>query len=77
MTSLPAAVYNLPDRGTIRPGAAADVAVFDLARVRDRATYEDPHGLAEGMVHVLVNGRLALRDGRVAPERAGRVLRRP
>jgi N-acyl-D-aspartate/D-glutamate deacylase len=76
MSSLPATVYRLADRGVLRPGAYADVAVFDLARVRDRATFEDPHQLAEGMVHVLVNGRLALRDGAFTADHGGQVLRR-
>jgi len=74
MTSLPAAVYGMPDRGVLRPGAVADIAVFDLARVRDLATFERPHQLAEGMIHVLVNGRVALRDGALTAERAGQVL---
>lgn len=76
MTSLPASVYRLPDRGVLRPGAVADVVVFDLAKVRDRATYENPHQVAEGMVHVLVNGRFAIRDAKFTGERAGAVLRR-
>ncbi|HEU4631391.1 MAG TPA: D-aminoacylase [Gemmatimonadaceae bacterium] len=76
MTSLPATVYRVADRGVLRPGAYADVVVFDLAKVRDRATFEDPHQLAEGMVHVLVNGRLAIRDGAFTDARAGKVLRR-
>jgi N-acyl-D-aspartate/D-glutamate deacylase len=76
MTSLPATVYNLADRGVLRPGAFADVVVFDLARVRDRATYVNPHQMSEGMVHVLVNGRFAVRDGQFTPDQAGRVLRR-
>ena len=77
MTSLPATVYRLPDRGQIRPGSYADIVLFDLARVRDRATFDDPHQLAEGMVHVLVNGRFAVRDGAVTDAKAGQVLRRP
>jgi N-acyl-D-amino-acid deacylase len=64
MTSLPAAVFGLRDRGILREGAFADVLVFDPARVRDTATYQDPHQLAEGMAHVLVNGQPALSDGR-------------
>jgi N-acyl-D-amino-acid deacylase len=76
MTSLPATVYALDDRGVLRPGAFADVVVFDLARVRDRATYDAPHQLAEGMVHVLVNGRFAIRDGAYVDARAGKVLRK-
>jgi N-acyl-D-amino-acid deacylase len=75
MTSLPATVYRVPDRGWLRPGAVADVVVFDLARVRDRATYEDPHQVAEGMVHVLVNGRFAIRDGAFTNILGGQVLR--
>jgi N-acyl-D-amino-acid deacylase len=76
MTSLPATVYNLVDRGVLRPGAFADVVIFDLARVRDRATYENPHQMSEGMVHVLVNGRFAVRDGQFTSEHSGRVLHR-
>jgi N-acyl-D-amino-acid deacylase len=76
MTSLPAQVYRMPDRGQIRPGAAADLVVFDLARVREKATYAQPHQLSEGMVHVFVNGRPAVKDGAFTGERAGRVLRR-
>lgn len=76
MTSLPATVYRMEDRGVIRAGAVADLVVFDLARVRDRATYQNPHQLAEGMEHVLVNGRFAWRDGRIAPEKHGQVLTR-
>lgn len=76
MTGLPAAVFRVRDRGVIRPGAFADVVVFDLAAVRDRATYDDPHQLSEGMRHVLVNGRAALTGGQPSSERAGRVLRR-
>lgn len=76
MTGLPATVYRIPDRGFIRPGAAADLVVFDLARVNDPATFTEPHQLAEGMVHVLVNGVPAVLDGQVTEAKAGRVLRR-
>ena len=77
MTSLPATVYRMADRGILRAGAAADIAVFDLDEVRDLATYENPHQLASGMVHVVVNGRLAWRDGKPAAARFGQVLSRP
>ena len=76
MTSLPATVFGLTDRGVLRPGAFADVVVFDLGRVRDRATYENPHQVAEGMVHVLVNGKFAIQDGKATSERGGLVLRK-
>jgi N-acyl-D-aspartate/D-glutamate deacylase len=58
MTSLPATVFGIADRGSLREGAWADIVVFDLESFRDRATYHDPHQLAEGAVHVLVNGQM-------------------
>jgi N-acyl-D-aspartate/D-glutamate deacylase len=76
MTGLPAAVFRMRDRGTLRPGAHADVVVFDLARVRDAATYTRPHQLAEGMAYVIVNGAVAFEDGRSTDARAGVVLTR-
>jgi N-acyl-D-amino-acid deacylase len=76
MTSLPATVFRMKDRGVIRAGAIADLVVFDLDRVTDRATYDDPHQLSEGMVHVLVGGRFALQDGRPTSELHGKVLDR-
>jgi N-acyl-D-aspartate/D-glutamate deacylase len=76
MTSLPALVFDMPDRGTLRAGAPADVVVFDLGRVRDTAEYTDPHRLAEGMVWVFVNGQAAIRDGDFTDVRSGRVLRK-
>ncbi|MFB9930411.1 amidohydrolase family protein [Amycolatopsis halotolerans] len=76
MTSLPAANLRLTDRGVLRPGAFADVTVFDPAAVRDNATYLDPHRYADGMRHVLVNGQPALRDGKPTGVLAGRAVRR-
>ena len=76
LTGLPATVFRLRDRGAIRVGAMADVAVFDLAAVRDRATYTQPHQLSAGKKQVFVNGRLSLVDGQLTDVRAGRVLRR-
>jgi N-acyl-D-amino-acid deacylase len=54
----------------------ADIVVFDLAAVRDRATYTQPHQLSEGMKRVFVNGRLSLVDGALTADSAGRVLLR-
>jgi len=76
MTTLPATVFRIFDRGALRPGYAADIVVFDLERLTDRATYADPHQLSEGMVYVLVNGQIALDGGTFTAVRAGRVLRR-
>jgi N-acyl-D-amino-acid deacylase len=75
MTSLPAANLGLADRGRIREGAFADLAIFDPGQVRDHATYRDPHRYATGMRHVLVNGRVVFRDGRPTGTLAGRALR--
>jgi N-acyl-D-amino-acid deacylase len=76
MTSLPATVFGMKDRGVIRDGAFADLAIFDLARVRDRATYTDPHQLAEGMDYVLVNGIVTVSEGRFTLALPGKVLRK-
>ena len=76
MTSTPAAVYRIAGRGLIRPGAVADVVVFDLDAVDHPGTYRDPHHLSEGMVHVLVNGEPAIEDGRFTGAMPGQVLTR-
>ena len=75
MTSLQATVFGLKDRGQLRPGAFADVLIFDLAKVNDAATYDKPHQLSEGFDDIIVNGELARRNGRFTTALAGRVLR--
>ena len=77
MTTLPALVFGLTDRGQLREGAFADIAVFDPAKVRDTATYADPHHLAEGMSYVLVNGVVVVDGGTFTEALPGRVLRKP
>lgn len=77
MTSLPAQVFRLADRGTLAPGKAGDVVVFDLERIRDVATFTAPHALSEGMMYVFVNGEAAVDGGEFTDRRAGRTLRRP
>jgi N-acyl-D-amino-acid deacylase len=74
MTALPARRFGLAGRGTVEPGAFADLVLFDPARVADRATFERPHAFADGIDTVVVNGRIAW-DGS-GGERAGRSLRR-
>ena len=76
MTGLPATVFRVRDRGVLRVGAYADVTLFDLATLTDRATYERPHRYSEGVRQVFVNGRPAFVDGKPTGERAGLVLRR-
>ncbi|MGE0123464.1 MAG: amidohydrolase family protein [Vicinamibacterales bacterium] len=75
MTALAAEVFGIKDRGVVRPGAFADLLVFDLAAVRETATYENPHQLAEGFDTIVVNGRVARRNGTFGDGLAGRVLR--
>jgi N-acyl-D-aspartate/D-glutamate deacylase len=76
MTALPANTVGIVDRGFLMPGMVADVTVFDPNTVIDLATYETPALVSEGIRYVLVNGKLALRDGKVTGERAGRTLLR-
>ena len=68
--------FRLADRGLVRPGYAADLAVFDPKTVADTATYEAGRTLAEGVRHVVVNGSLALEDGEPTGKTPGRALRR-
>ena len=74
MTGLAADFLGWTDRGYLRPGYAADVAVLDLASLQDMATYENPHQYSRGTVHVLVNGVFAIRDGEATTALAGRAL---
>jgi N-acyl-D-amino-acid deacylase len=76
MTSLPAAVFGMTDRGVIREGAMADLAIFDLDAIRDNATYAEPHNMAEGMSWVLVNGVPVIANGTFTEARPGKVLRK-
>ena len=75
MTSLPASILGLRDRGRILPGYKADLVLFDPAKVRARADYTDPTAMAEGFDLVLVNGTRAFENG-AAVVRTGRLLRR-
>ncbi|MBI4540893.1 MAG: D-aminoacylase [Gemmatimonadetes bacterium] len=76
MTSLPASVLRIPERGELRPNRVADIVVFDLDRLRDNTDYDRPHQLAEGMVHVLVGGAFAMENGEFTGAKAGQVLGR-
>jgi N-acyl-D-aspartate/D-glutamate deacylase len=76
MTLLPAATIGMVDRGALAVGMAADITVFDPATVIDHATFQEPTRESVGIRHVLVNGVIALRDGRVTGARAGQPLYR-
>ena len=74
MTSLPASLLQLPDRGVLKEGYKADIAIFDPATVRDNATYDNAFQYASGFHYVIVNGELAIDDGAYTGARAGKVL---
>ena len=75
MTTLPAAQLGIKDRGQLAPGLAADVVVFDPAAVRARASYAEPHRLAEGFDALWVNGVQLRSGGAFTGAAGGRVLR--
>jgi len=77
LTGLPAANLKLEGRGTLAPDFFADVVVFDPETVIDRATFEEPHQLATGVVHVFVNGEQVLRDGQHTGVTPGRFVKGP
>ena len=77
MSAFPAQRLGLSDRGVLRQGLKADIAVFDAATVRDTATFEKPHSYAEGFSLVIVNGQVAFEGGKMTTARPGRVLHGP
>ena len=76
LTGLPATILGLGDRGVLRSGAWADIAIFDPETFGERGTTFEPNQLAEGMRDVLVNGKLTLKQGKLTGERKGKVIRR-
>lgn len=77
MSAFPAARIGLADRGVLKEGMKADIAVFDPARVKDMATFEEPHQYAAGFAHVIVNGQVVYENGAMTAARPGRVLYGP
>ena len=77
MTGLPSLNMGMDNRGILEPGMAADVVVFDPLRIIDRATFEDPMALSEGIERVIVNGTMVYAGGRVNDDRPGRFLPGP
>ena len=74
MTSLPAQILGLRDRGLVREGMMADIAVLDLAELRDKATFFEPHQYPEGVHHVLVNGQFVVDEGKPTWALPGRII---
>jgi N-acyl-D-amino-acid deacylase len=65
------------DRGRLSPGLAADIVIFDFNRIRDKATFESPASVSEGVEWVLVNGVIVLADGKYTGAKPGKVIRGP
>jgi N-acyl-D-amino-acid deacylase len=77
LSSLPATNLGLQDRGFIKEGMLADLAIFDPKTIADRATFEKPHQYAVGMKHVFVNGQQVLKDGEHTGAKPGRAVYGP
>lgn len=76
MTSVPAKKYRFDRRGVLKEGYYADLLVFDADRVKDEASWAEPHRYPQGIPHVIVNGSVVIRDGEHTGALPGRVLRR-
>ncbi|HET6528370.1 MAG TPA: amidohydrolase family protein [Balneolaceae bacterium] len=76
MSGLSAQTLGLEKRGVLKEGNKADILIFDLSEVRDVATFEEPHQLAEGFDWIMVNGQLAGQNGEFSKERFGEMLKR-
>jgi len=76
-TALPAQRMRLTDRGVLKEGMWADVVVFDPATIRDKATFENPNQLSEGIDCAVVNGVPVIEQGKMTGALPGKVLRGP
>jgi N-acyl-D-amino-acid deacylase len=65
MTSLPAQFMGFQDRGMLREGYKADITIFDLDEIKDKATFFEPHQYPEGIYHVIVNGTFLVEDSQL------------
>lgn len=74
MTSLPAQVFKIKQRGILKEGAFADLVIFDINQIKDKATFTEPYQLAEGMQFVFVNGKAAIFEGNSTAVLNGKVL---
>jgi len=74
MTTLPAQVFQIKDRGILRQGTFADIVAFDLDTICDRATFDNPHRYTQGINHLMINGEFAIENSQVQDCRSGRTL---
>ncbi len=77
LSSLPAHNLKIRERGELKPGYFADIAIFDPRTISDKATFDQPHQYSTGMVHVFVNGAQVLRNGEHTGAKPGQVVRGP
>ena len=77
MTSLPAQTLKLENRGEIKNGMYADIVIFDYNTIEDKATFQNPHQYPAGIKYVIVNGKIAAKDGEITDNLAGKVLYGP
>ena len=77
LTGLPAKNLKIQKRGLLKEGFFADLAIFNPDEIQDNATFSEPHQLASGMVHVLVNGEFVLKDAEHTGAKPGQVVRGP
>ena len=75
MTSLPAQILGIRDRGLLKQGMHADITVFDPGKVIDKGTYQNPIQFPEGIEYVIVNGTVTVKNGVHTGKRAGKVPR--
>lgn len=75
MTAYPASIFGIRDRGTIRPGAFADLAIINPEKISDRATYKNPRREATGIDTVIINGNVIFEEGELRSVSQGRLLR--
>ena len=76
MTSLPAGKIRLQDRGLIKEGFWADIVIFNPDKIRDKATYRNPHQYPEGIKYVIVNGQIVVESGKLTGRKPGKVIKR-
>ena len=76
MTSLPAKVYSLKNKGLIKEGYDADICIFDYERLRDNATFVDPSLRTDGLNYVIVGGEITVKDGVYNGTRNGKFIRK-
>jgi N-acyl-D-amino-acid deacylase len=75
MTSYPAQIFGLKDRGVIRPGAFADLVITAPSAIRDHASFKSPRREATGICYTIINGRIAFEDGSIEEASNGSVIR--